>query len=298
MSRAPRASRTSAGGRLAGWLFVAPAVTMYAAFVLVPLGTAAQYSLYDWNGIGPSRWVGLQNYVDILVDPRRLAPIGNAFFLIVFFTVVPVCSGLALASLIRTLRSRGLAAAGRTVLFLPQIVPLVAAGIAWSWVYSENGVLNQALRTLGLGSLTRAWLGDFDTALVAVGFIGTWVLTGLCTVLLLTGMGKIDPSLYESVRLDGGNWWHELRAVTLPSLMNELGVLVTLTTIAALASFDIVFITTRGGPGTSTMVPGVEVYRLAFTEREIGSASAMGVLLMCLVLLVVLPIQRFFRGRA
>jgi raffinose/stachyose/melibiose transport system permease protein len=171
----------------------------------------------------------------------------------------------------------------------------VAAGIGWSWMYSQTGLINQTLHAIGLGALARPWLGDFDLALPAVGLIGSWVLTGLCTVLLLTGIGRIDRALYESARLDGAGWFSEFRAVTLPSLRNEIGVLITITTISALASFDIIFTTTGGGPGRVTMVPGVEIYRLGFGEREIGLASALGILLMILVLAVVLPVQRFFR---
>jgi raffinose/stachyose/melibiose transport system permease protein len=88
-------------------------------------------------------------------------------------------------------------------MFLPQVIPLVAAGIAWSWLLSSSGVVNQFLSAIGLGAVTRAWLGDFSTALPAVGLIGAWVLTGLCTVLLMSGMTKIDPSLYEAARIDG-----------------------------------------------------------------------------------------------
>ncbi|SFD26699.1 carbohydrate ABC transporter permease [Streptomyces aidingensis] len=281
----------------AGWLFAAPALIVYAMFVLYPLCVAVQYSLYEWNGIGPATWVGLDNYKNILTEPERLAPIRNAFVLIIFFTVLPVTAGLALASLIKVIQNPVFASAARTMLFLPQIIPLVAAGIGWSWMYAQTGLVNQALDVVGLGSLTRPWLGDFDFALPAVGLIGTWVLTGLCTVLLLTAIGKIDPALYESVRLDGGNWYHEFRAVTLPSVRKEIGVLVTINTIAALASFDIIMTTTGGGPGRETMVPGVEIYRLGFGEREIGLASALGVVLMLLVLAVILPLHRVFQER-
>ena len=89
------------------------------------------------------------------------------------------------------------------MLFLPQVIPLVAAGIAWSWLLSSTGLVNQMLSAVGLGGVTRAWLGDFATALPAVGVIGAWVLLGLCTLLLLAGMTKIDPALYEAARLDG-----------------------------------------------------------------------------------------------
>jgi raffinose/stachyose/melibiose transport system permease protein len=183
------------------------------------------------------------------------------------------------------------------VLFLPQIIPLVAAGIMWSWLLSTDGLVNQVLRAVGLGSLTRAWLGDFDTALPAVGVIGAWVLFGLCMLLLLAGMTKIDPSLYEAARIDGAGPFREFFSITLPSLRQEIGVCVTVTVIAALASFDIVYISTQGGPGNSTLVPGLEIYYLAFFQREIGTASALAVVLMLLVLAVVLPMQRLTRER-
>jgi raffinose/stachyose/melibiose transport system permease protein len=285
-------------GRPDGWFYAAPALLFYAAFVLYPLVVAVQYSFYEWNGIGPATWVGLENYGRILTEPERLAVIGNAFVLIAFFTVIPVTAGLALASLIKVIRTPLLATTARTVLFLPQIIPLVAAGIGWSWMYAQSGLVNQLLELVGLGALTRPWLGDFDLALPAVGLIGSWVLTGLCTVLFITAIGKIDPALYESVRLDGGGWLDELRAVTLPSVRREIGVLVTITTIAALASFDIIMTTTGGGPGRETMVPGVEIYRLGFGEREIGLASALGIVLMVLVLLTILPLQRLFRDQS
>jgi raffinose/stachyose/melibiose transport system permease protein len=191
----------------------------------------------------------------------------------------------------RRVASRRVSTVARAVLFLPQVVPLVAAGIAWSWVLSSTGVVNQALRAVGLGGVTRAWLGDFGTALPAVGVIGAWVLLGLCTVLLLAGMSKIDPTLYEAAQLDGAGPVREFVSITLPSLRQEIGVCVTVTVIAALSAFDIVYISTRGGPGTQTMVPGLEIYQLAFFNREVGLASALAVVLMMLVLVCILPIQ-------
>ena len=121
--------------------------------------------------------------------------------------------------------------------------------------------------------------------------IGAWVLLGLCTVLLLAGMNKIDPALYESAQLDGAGPVREFFAITLPSLRHEIGVCVTVTVIAALSAFDIVYISTRGGPGDATMVPGLQIYELAFFNREVGLASALAVVLMLLVLVCVLPIQ-------
>lgn len=280
---------------LVGWLFVLPALLMYAVFVLQPLALTIQYSLYRWNGVGPATWVGLSNYATVLSDPDLLGTILNSFKLVLFFSVIPVALGLVTATVIhRTARGR-LGTVARTVLFLPQVIPLVAAGIIWGWLLSLPGLVNQGLSAVGLGHLTRAWLGDFDTALPAVGLIGIWVLVGFCTVLFLAGITKTDPALYESARLDGAGWLREFLSVTMPSLRYEIGVCLTITVIAALAAFDIVYVSTGGGPGNSTAVPGIQIYILAFLERQVGLASALAVLLMILVLLIILPIQRFSR---
>jgi raffinose/stachyose/melibiose transport system permease protein len=295
--RVPR-RRGTRGARWGGWLFVAPALAVYGVFVLRPLALTFQYSLYRWDGIGPSTWVGLGNFGTVFSNPALVNIIVNAFRLIVFFSAVPVLLGLAIASLIRRIAASRLAGVARTVLFLPQVIPLVAAGIAWSWLLSSTGVVNQLLSAIGLRGITRAWLGSFSTALPAVGLIGAWVLLGLCTILLLAGMTKIDPCLYEAARIDGASAWREFISITLPGLRQEIAVSLTVTVIAALASFDIIYISTQGGPGDTTMVPGLEIYVLAFTDRQVGLASALAVVLMVLVLACVLPIQWLARRDA
>jgi raffinose/stachyose/melibiose transport system permease protein len=278
-----------------GWLFALPAVAVYLVFVIRPLLLTVQYSFYDWNGIGAATWIGLDNYVRLFTDSELFGTIVHAFELILFFSFVPVLLGLAVAATIRRIAQSRLAVVARTVLFLPQVIPLVAAGIMWTWLLSTTGLINQLLSAIGLESLTRAWLGDFGTALPAVGVIGAWVQIGLCTLLLLAGMSKIDNSLYEAARLDGAGPVREFRSITLPSLRQEIGVCLTVTVISALASFDIIYVSTQGGPGNATMVPGLEIYYLAFAEREVGMASALAVALTVLVLLCVLPIQRLTR---
>jgi len=293
--RRRRGSTAARRALLVGWLFVLPALAVYIAFVIYPLITGVQYSFYKWNGVGPSEWVGFANYLRVFTDPDLLGSIGNAFVLIVFFTVIPVSAGLVLASLLRSMRPGVFSSVSQTILFLPQIIPLAAAGIAWSWMYAQTGAVNQILTAVGLGGLARPWLGDFQTALPAVGLIGSWVLTGLCTVLFLTGIGKIDVSLYEAIRLDGGTWLREFFTITVPGLRQEISVLATITVIAALSSFDIIYTTTLGGPGRSTLVPGISIYRIGFTQSDVGLASAFGIVLMVLVLACVLPLQRLSR---
>jgi raffinose/stachyose/melibiose transport system permease protein len=278
-----------------GWFFVLPALLMYAVFVLLPLFLSIQYSFFRWDGIGEMTWVGLRNYTTVLEDPDLLETIFNAFKLVLFFSIIPVGLGLVVASVMYRVAQDRLGDLARTILFLPQVIPLVAAGIIWGWLLSLSGLINQILNTLGLGSMSRSWLGDFDWALPSVGFIGIWVLLGFCTVLLWTGMTKLDPALYESARMDGAGWFPEFMNITLPLLRQEIAVCLTVTIIAALSAFDIVYVTTAGGPGTSTAVPGIQIYVLAFTQQRIGLASALSVLLMALVLLVIVPLQRLSR---
>ena len=274
-----------------------PALAVYGGFVLYPLVETVEYSFYNWDGIGVATPAGLGNYQRVFTESALYTSIINSFVLIVFFTVIPVILGLISAVLMREIRGRGTGTLIRTLLFLPEVIPLAGAAIAWTWMYSPNGVVNQALHAVGLGSLQQAWLGDFSTALPSVGIIGTWVVTGFCTVLLLVGIAKIDQSLFEAARLDGAGRWQEFRAITLPGLRRELVVCVTVTIIAALASFDVVYISTQGGPGYNTMVPGLEIYQLTFIKQQVGQASALAVVLVALVLVIIVPIQRLGRER-
>ena len=278
-----------------GALISLPAISIYSLFVIYPLISAVRYSFTQWDGIGEKEFVGFANYIQIFQSPELLASIRNSLSLIVFFSVFPIFFGLLLANFIVRIRTQKIRSITQVILFFPQILPLAASGIAWSWMYANNGLVNQFLRAVGLESWTQSWLAGFSTALPAVGIIGAWVLTGFCSVLLSTGISKIDPSLYEAARIDGANWWSEFRNVTIPGLRQEISVLITVTTIAALSSFDIIYVTTLGGPGSSTLVPGISIYRLAFTQSAVGLASAFGVVLMAIVILIILPIQIYSR---
>ena len=268
-----------------------PALAAYAAFVLWPIVQVVRYSFYNWDGVAAARWAGLANYGTVFSNNQLLTVIGHAFELILFFSGIPVVLGLATATVMRRFVTGRLSSVARTVLFLPQVIPLVAAGIAWSWMMSTTGAIDEVLNNVGLRSLSRSWLGDFGTALPAVGVIGAWVLLGLCTVLLSAGMSKIDATLYEAAQLDGAGPFREFVSITLPGLRQEISVCVTVTVIAALSAFDIVYISTVGGPGFATMVPGLEIYQLAFLNRQVGLASALAVVLMALVIICILPIQ-------
>lgn len=279
----------------AGLAWIAPAATMYGLFVLYPLTQTARYSLYEWDGFGEARFVGVANYQRLLTEPELRSSISHSFVLIGFFSILPMLLGLVCAVALARMDKNVFGSGARTVLFLPQVIPLVGAGIAWTWAYSTSGYVNQILGWLRLEGWARPWLSDFATALPAVGLIGTWVSFGFCTVLLLAGISRIDPHLLEAARLDGAAYWQELRHVIVPGLRREVAIGLTVTTVAALATFDIVYVSTNGGPGYATMVPGVEIYRLTFLSQEVGAASALALALIVLVLVVVTPIQLLMR---
>ena len=235
--------------------------------------------------------MGLQNYVDLAGDAAFRAAIGNALVLIVFYAVIPLVVGLVLAAILRRGQVRGMGFF-RTVIFLPQVIALVVVAVAWRQIYSPVGPLNQILEAVGLGGLTRGWLGDPGTALASVGFIGTWVEMGLVMLLMLSGMSRIPAELFEAARLDGAGPVKEFFAITLPAVRGEITVALVLTIIAALKTFDLVYMTTSGGPGNSTTVPSYEVYFRAFDLREVGSASAVAIVLTLLIFAINVGVTR------
>jgi len=274
------------------YLYILPAFVLFAVFLGVPAVQTAQYSLFKWNGIGPSTWVGLQNYADLFSDSVLRSSFLHAGVLIFFYAVIPLVLALFLTAIIsRGANLRGMSLF-RTLLFLPQVVASVVVATTWVAIYSPNGLINQLLRLVGLDSLTRAWLGDFDTALPAVGIVGSWLGIGLCLVLFLSGVANIQPELFEAARMDGAGPVGEFFSITLPALRGQIAVALTLTVVAALKTFDLVYITTRGGPGTSTTLPAFEAYNRAFNTGKVGSAAAVAIVLTALILGVTVLIQK------
>ena len=277
--------------RRIGYLYVLPGLLIYAAFVLAPFGHTFWISFHAWDGITPSQWVGLANYRRVFTDPQVRETFTHALVLIGFYAVVPLILGLVLAALLSRLRVRGISLF-RALLFLPQVVALVAVGIVWRWILGPDGALNEGLRAVGLGSLARPWLGDFTWALPAVGLVGTWVTFGLAMVLLVAGVQKIPTSLYDAARVDGAGPLREFFVVTLPGLRNEIVVVLVLTTTTALRSFDLVYVMTGGGPGTSTSVPSYRLYTAAFQTGEAGLGAAIGIVLALTIFAIAFGITR------
>jgi raffinose/stachyose/melibiose transport system permease protein len=292
--RSGRAAPRRPGRSRRAWLpyaYLAPALVLYGLFLLVPLVRAAQFSFFEWDGLGASTFVGFENYISVFQDERLRAAFLHAIVLVFFYAVLPLCIGLVLAAILTRAKVKGMGFF-RTIIFLPQVIAMVVVAVTWRQIYAPNGALNEFLRLIGLDGLTTAWLGDYTWSLPAVGLIGTWVSTGLVTVLLMAGMSRVPKELYEAARLDGAGAVSEFFALTLPSIRGEITVALTLTIVAALKTFDLVYVTTGGGPGTSTTVPSYEVYRRAFELGEVGAAAAVGITLTIIVFAINAAVNR------
>jgi raffinose/stachyose/melibiose transport system permease protein len=260
--------------RRVAYLYLLPGLALFTAFVLAPLVHAAWLSLFAWDGVTPGEWVGLHNYDTVVSDSELRQAFGHSAVLLIFYAVLPIAIGLALAAAASRAPIFGLTAF-RTILFLPQVIALVVVAVTWRLIYQPTG-----------------WLGDFDLALPAVGLVGTWVAYGLTFVLFMAGVQKIPRSLYDASRVDGAGPVREFFAVTLPALRGEIAVALTLTTIAALRNFDLVYLTTSGGPGNATSVPAFEVYQRAFRGGDVGLAAAIGICLAAAIFVLSLTINR------
>ena len=277
--------------RASGWLYVLPALTVYGFVVLIPTVQSVWYSLFSWDGVTPATWVGIDNYTDFATNPLIGQALSHTLVLVFFFSIMPIILGLLSAALVSRSRTKG-TGFFRTVIFLPQILTSVVIAVIWRQLFSLEGAVNGALTAVGLSDFTQPWLGSFTLTLPILGLAGTWTTMGLCMLLFVAGVGNISSELYDAARMDGAGAVREFFAVTLPGLVPQLAVALTLTLIGALRVFDLVWLTTRGGPGTASITPAVLLYSQAFTQQNVGAAAAIGVTLAAASLLVALLIVR------
>jgi raffinose/stachyose/melibiose transport system permease protein len=263
---------------LVGWLYVSAPLAIFGLVIVAPLLYTAWISLFHWDGVSPARWAGVSNYGESLTDPVVRQAFVHSVVLVAFYSAIPICIGLLLTVVISRQRLR-LTGMWRALLFVPQVISVVVVGVAWQWLLQDTGPVNQLLRAVGLGRFTRVWLGDFTYALPAEGVIGTWMMSGLCMVLLLAGAQSIDPALYDAASVDGAGWVSEFFAVTLPGLRRVVAVCAVLTFAVSLNNFGLVWVTTQGGPGNQTQVLSTVVYTRAFVLNDLGVASALAVLI-------------------
>jgi raffinose/stachyose/melibiose transport system permease protein len=286
-----RASSHRRGQRWLGLAYLAPALAVYALVVLAPTLQGVWLSFQHWDGVTAATWAGFGNYTGFFGDPTMRQAIEHTLFFIVFFSVLPIVLGLVSAALTarKDVRRAGVY---RWIIFLPQVLTPAVVAVVWKRIYAPQGPVNSVLRAFGLDALTRGWLGDYSWALPALGLAGTWAAFGLCMVLFVAGTQSIPSELYDAARVDGAGPVREFFAVTLPGLRGQVAVVVTLTVLGAIRVFDIVWLTTRGGPGTSTITPTIVLYQRAFANPDVGAAAAIGVVLAVVSLIIALVVVR------
>ncbi len=274
--------------RYAEWsslFFIAPAISLFSIFVVYPIFQTIWLSFWKWDRISPGVWVGLDNYKKVLSNPEIYSAFSHSLVFVLFYSLIPIAVGLLITLLLLRIKIRG-ESFFRAILFLPQIISTVVVAISWRWIYAADGPINSLLAKFGAEKITTAWLGNFDTSLIAVGIIGTWINYGLAMILFLSGAQRISQDLLDADRIDGANMRQEFRYILIPSIKGEISIVLIITLTFALRNFDIVWNATQGGPGNSTNVPSLFIYKSAFVNRYVGEAAATSFLLAIVILAV------------
>jgi ABC-type sugar transport system permease subunit len=261
------------------FLFILPALLVFAVFSLYPILSTVYLSLFKWNGIEPTRtWVGLRNFQLIFTyDPNWWTAMGNAAKFAILGVVVMQSCSLCLAYLV----DRGVRGSEfyKVVFYIPTILSPMVVGYVWKWIYDPaSGILNFFLAQTGLAFLSRSWLSDLSTALYAVSATSIWSGFGYSFVFFLAALKGIAPELPEAARVDGANSWQTLRHITLPLLRPVLTVVTILTILGAMQMFPLIEAMTGGGPGFATQVPVKSIYDECFKGYHYGYASAYSVI--------------------
>ena len=279
---------------------LAPTFAILVVFILIPLVNGIQLSLSSWNGVSPTtEWVGLDNWIAVWTDSRFLEAMGRTLYWAVMHLVLAVGGALLLAALMYELRWARLRTVFRSLAFLPNVLALSVVGVIWGQVYHPSiGLLNATLDAVGLGGLARAWLGEQTLALTAVGVASAWQAFGFYLVIFLAGMQSIDPALGEAAALDGAGILGRFRHVTLPSLYNTMSLVIALAFANALKGFGTVWAMTGGGPVDSSELAAVYVWRQAFEEGAVGVATAAGLSIAVVAMLIVFVVTTLRDRRA
>jgi ABC-type sugar transport system permease subunit/outer membrane protein assembly factor BamB len=266
------------------YLFLVPTLTLLLIFNYYPAFSGIYHAFTDWRPGVQTKWVGLKQF-RVLADDRYFwKGIGNLIILIVT-GFLKLAIPLAVAEMIFHLRSSRLRYAMRTLFVLQIIVPGVVGILLWVNVYDPNiGLANQLLRSAGLDQFTRSWLGEAHTAIWAIVFMGFPWVSAFALLIFYGGLISIPGELFDAAALDGASAWRRILNVDLPLLLGQIRLLVILVFIAMVQEFAAVFLTTGGGPGSSTYVPSLELYYQAVRFNNFGVASAIGATLFIVIL--------------
>lgn len=287
-------STSARAERRAGLILAGPALLVFTVFMFIPLVLTFWYSLHRYRGFGTMQWLGAQNFVEIFHD----ATFWKALINTVLFTAVSVPLGIVLGLGGALLLNRAMP--GRTLLRALFYVPVVISGVASGVIFLRLfdpliGLINQLLVSVGLPTVD--WQGNGKAALVSIIVVTTWQGVGFGMVVYLAGLQGIPRELYEVAALDGAVGWKRFRLIVWPLLGPTTFFLVVYSIIVSFQVFDVVYVMTRGGPGTSTTFLVQYAYDQGFNQRRQGYAAAIGVIIYLIVLLFTIAQWRLSRRR-
>jgi ABC-type sugar transport system permease subunit len=262
-----------------GYILVAPACVLIGLMMFYPVIQTLQFSVSKVQlPTFRTVFVGLDNFIRILDDPDTWPLLQRTLIWVIGTVVLRFALGF-LAAVIFNARVRGTVWM-RVLVILPWTIPSVVGANLWRWiVQTDTGLLNQTLRSWGLGDLALNWLGDPDIAIFTVIVAYSWAGFPFVMLLILARMQGIPNELYDAARVDGASSWQMFRYITLPLLRGVIIIALILETVSGINSFDTLVIMTGGGPAESTRVWGLEIYKVGFGEFNLGGASALSVLL-------------------
>jgi multiple sugar transport system permease protein len=262
-------------------VFLLPSAIPLTLFVLVPMVSAAWVSLTRWNLLAPPVFVGLDNYANLLADPKTGAIFLHTLYYIVGYLPLVYFGGLALALALNTkLKGRSIL---RGVYFLPVVTSWIVVALVWRWLLNPtSGVVNTALGWFGIAG--PGWWSDPAWAMPSIIIASAWKDLGFVMVILLAGLQAIDPELLDAARVDGAGWWRRLISVVLPLLSPSTFFVIVISLINGFQVFDQVYAMTGGGPGGATQVVVQQIYDLTFRYGAAGEASALSWMLFVVVL--------------
>jgi raffinose/stachyose/melibiose transport system permease protein len=273
-------------------LLLGPALVLFVGFVLAPIGVAAYYSLYDWQGFGSlTDFVGLGNYRDVLTGAVFQGAVLHNLVIVVLSLVVQLPVSVATALLLnRKLRGRS---ALRLIVFAPYVLSEATTAVIWLLILQPGGFVDQSLTALGLHGLVRQWLADPQVVLLTMFVVITWKYIGFGIILLLAGLQGIPTELREAAALDGASSWQATRRVVLPLLGPTIRIWIFLSVIGSLQVFDVVWIMTLGGPANASTTMATYLIDHGFKRYEFGYGSAVAVVLFIICFAFALVYQRF-----
>ncbi|WP_373271681.1 carbohydrate ABC transporter permease [Bacillus amyloliquefaciens] len=282
--------------RFIPYLFLAPAL-IFLLFVYIPIIENVFFSLFEWSSFQPEKtFIGLKNYIDLFHDPVFFTALRNNVLYAVISLICQVGGGLILAAVLEDKLLRKWSPFFRTVFFLPVVISMTVIALLFDFIYNpEIGLLNQLLEAVGLDELTRAWLGDENTAMLSVIFVSQWQSVGYIAMLYIVSIQSIPAELYESAQLDGAGKIQQFFHITVPQTKEMSFVAMVMTLTGAFTVFNEPYILTGGGPGNASEVLSTFLYKSAFTKDMMGYASAIATVVLLLTLALSLIQMKFFK---